>query len=323
MAFANTSYSDVLSTTIEQRSPVIADNVLKNNGLLTRLKKKGKVRSFSGGHKILEPIGFAENGNASWFSGYDQLATAAQDVISSAEFSIKQAAVAVVISGLEMLQNSGKEAMIDLMEARVSLAESSLANLISEGLYSDGTGYGGKQLTGLNAAVVASPSTGTYGGIDRATYTFWRNQTLSTGGAAAATTVQNYMNQLWLKCTRGADVPDLIISDNTSGAAFLNSLQAIQRFTSEESAQLGFASVKFMTADVIFDGGVGGFAPTNAMRFLNTKYLSFRPHAKCNMVPLSPDSRTPFNQDAVAKLIGFAGNLTCSGAQYQGYLSFA
>jgi hypothetical protein len=57
--------------------------------------------------------------------------------------------------------------MIDLLDARISAAESTLQNLIVKGLYSDGTGASGKQLTGLKAAVSLTPNVGTYGGIDR------------------------------------------------------------------------------------------------------------------------------------------------------------
>jgi hypothetical protein len=72
----------------------------------------------------------------------------------------------------------------------VDVAEASMKNLIAQGLYSDGTGYGGKQITGLQAAVPVSPTTGTYGSIDRSTTlgTFWRNQTTGTGTAITAPT---------------------------------------------------------------------------------------------------------------------------------------
>jgi len=170
MAFPN--ISDILATTIESRTRQIADNVTKNNAILMKLSTKGKIKTFSGGSKILQELSFAENTNGGWYSGYDILPVGVSDVISAAEFNIKQAAVPVVISGLEMLQNAGREKMIDLLDARLSVAESTLANLISGGLYSDGTGAGGKEIDGLDAAVPLDPTTGTYGGIDRATWTF-------------------------------------------------------------------------------------------------------------------------------------------------------
>ena len=81
------------------------------------------------------------------------LPVAAQDVLSAAEYNIKQAACPVTISGLEMLQNAGRERQIDLIEERVKVAEASMANILAQGIYSDGTGTGGKQVTGLAAAV--------------------------------------------------------------------------------------------------------------------------------------------------------------------------
>ena len=40
-------------------------------------------------------------------------------------------------------------------------------------------------------------------------------------------------------------------------------------------AGAGFTSLKYMNADVVFDGGVGGGAPANKMYFLNTNYIYF------------------------------------------------
>lgn len=318
MAFPN--ISDIIATTIESRTKQIADNVTKNNALLMKMKERGNIKTFSGGYKILQELSFAENSNAGWYSGYDILPVGVSDVISAAEFNIKQAAVPVIISGLETLQNSGRERMIDLMDSRITVAEATLANLIAGGLYSDGTGGGGKQIDGLNAAVPVDPTTGTYGGIDRATWTFWRNavsdQTAANG--LDPTKIQGYWNALWAQLTRGMDRPDLILADSTVWAAYMASLQTLQRFTSPETGNLGFPSVKFMDADVCLDGGIGGFCPAGTAFFLNSKYIHYRPHADRNMVPLSPNRRYATNQDAEVQIMAWAGNLTCSGAQFQG-----
>lgn len=319
MAFAN--ISDIVATTIESRTKTIADNVTKNNAILSKMSMAGKIKTFSGGQKIYQELSFAENGNSGWYSGYDLLPVAAQDVISAAEFEIKQCAVPVVISGLEMLQNSGKEAMIDLLESRIGVAEATMANLISEGLYSDGTGSGGKEITGLDAALSTSPTSGTYGGIDRATWTFWRNQYDATTITSA--NVQTQMNSMWASLTRGSDRPDLILAANGFWTDYLASLQAQQRFNGTETGKLGFPSIKFMDADVCLDGGIGGFATADTAYFLNSKYLHYRPHAQRNMVSLSPNRRYSTNQDAEVQILAWAGNLTCSGAQFQGRINGA
>lgn len=315
MAFPNVS--DVVATTIESRSGEIADNVTKNNALLMKLKQRGNIRTFDGGSVIFEEISFAENGNAGYYSGYDLLPVAAQDVLSSAQYAIKQAAVPVVMSGLEMLQNAGKEKIIDLLDGRMDVAEASIQNLLAGGVYADGTGSGGKEVTGLGAAVPLNPNTGTYGSIDRATWTFWRNQFTDTTGITAAT-IQQSWNAQWAKQVRGRDRPDLILVDNVTWSLYMASLQAIQRFVDVNTANLGFPSIKFMDADVVLDGGIGGFCPAGQAFFLNTKYIFWRPHAQRNMVPLSPNKRYAINQDAEVQILAWAGNMTTSGAQFQG-----
>lgn len=324
MSFANPSVSDIVATTIQSRTRQIADNVTKNNAILSRLNARGKVRTFSGGNVILEELSFAENPNAGFYSGYDLLPVAAADVISAAEYQIKQFAVPVVISGLEQLQNAGREQMIDLMEARINVAESTMANQLSTSIYSDGTGDGGKEVTGLDAAVATDPSTGTYGGINRANWAFWRNYAFDAnvdGGAAiSSSNIQVYMNAVWANLVRGSDRPDLIVMDNAMWAYYMGSLQPQQRFTDPAQANLGFPTIKFMDADVVLDGGIGGACPTKTAFFLNTKYISWRPHRDRNMVPLSPDRRYAINQDAEVQILAWAGNLTSSGAQFQGRL---
>jgi hypothetical protein len=322
MSFANPSISDVIATTIQNRSGVIADNVTKNNALLSRLKQRGNIKKFSGGNVILQELSFAENANAGYYSGYETLPVAAQDVISAAQYDIKQAACPVTISGLEQLQNAGKEQIIDLLEGRISVAESTMANLIAAGLYSDGTGYGGKEITGLNLQVPVNPATGSPGGIDRGTWNFWRSKmfdfTTDGGAAVSSSNIQTYMNKLWGQLVRGNDRPDLIIVDSVLWGFYMNSLQAIQRFTSSQDANLGFVTSKFMDADVVLDGGIGGFCPASTGFMLNTKYLFYRPHAQRDMVALSPGKRYSVNQDAEVQILAWAGNLTASGLQFQG-----
>jgi len=324
MSFANPSITDIIATTIQNRSGVIADNVTRNNALLSRLRQRGNVKKFSGGNVIMQELSFAENGNAGWYSGYETLPVAAQDVISAAQYDIKQCAVPVTISGLEQLQNAGKEQIIDLLEGRIAVAESTMANMIAQGIYSNGTGSGGKEITGLAAMVAVAPATGVVGGIDRNTWAFWRNQvfdaTTDGGAATTAANIQQYMNTLWAKMVRGTDRADLIVMDNAYWGMYMASLQAIQRFTSEMDANLGFVSVKFMDADVVLDGGLGGFMSSKQMYMLNTKYIFFRPHSARDMVPLSPKARYSVNQDAEVQILAWAGNMAMSNASLQGVM---
>lgn len=324
MAFPS-SISDIIATTIQNRSGVIADNVTKNNALLAYLQKQGNIKKFSGGNTIVQELSFAENGNAGWYSGYDTLPVAAQDVIGAAEYQIKQCAVPVVVSGLEQLQNAGKEQIIDLLESRIAVAESTMANMVAAGVYADGTGYAGKEITGLNAQVAVTP-TNTVGGIDRsaAIGAFWKNKSVDAstylGGATTAANIQQLFNYMWAQLVRGMDRPKLVVVDNNYWGLYVASLQANQRFSSAQDANLGFVSMKYMDADIVLDGGVGGFMGSSKAYFLNPKYLHYRPHAQRNMVPLSPGKRYSVNQDAEVQILAWAGNLTASNLSLQGVI---
>lgn len=315
---ASPNLSVVLATTLAHYSKSIADNVTANNAILYKLKARDKIRTFDGGHLIYETVSFDGNTNAGWYSGFDTLPTAASEEITAAEFTMKQLAVPVVISGSDKLRNSGRAKIQDLMKSKIQVAEATMANLISEGLYSDGTGYGGKQIVGLDAAIPADPTLGTYGGINRANWTFWRSQMHDPASTPTSSTIQAAMNTLWASCCRGNDKPDLIMAGSTIWATFMASMQSQQRFTDTKMADAGFQNVLFMGAPVVLDGGIGGYASATTMYFLNTNYLHYRPHVDRDMVPL--ETRSPVNQDAEIQILAWAGNLTCSGARYQGRL---
>ena len=323
MSFANSAITDIIATTIQSRSGELADNLTQNNAILQRLNSKGNVRPFSGGNVILEEIFYDDTAtnNANSYSGYEVLSISPDSPISAAQFKIAQYAASVTMSGLEMLQNSSKEAIIDLIDGRMQVSEARLLNRISGDLYGDGTGNGGKNIDGLAAAIALSPTTGTYGGINRANFTFWRNQ-ITTG--ASSTTMLAKMTEAAIKQIRGTDKADLYIAGNNLYQFFVNALQAIQRITTEESGAAGFASLKFYgggtSADVVLGGGIGAQENTNYMYLLNTNYIFFRPHKERNFVPIGGE-RQAINQDAIVKLYGFAGNMTTSNAQLQGLLT--
>lgn len=333
--------SEVATMTLRNRTRKLADNVARNNAVLTRLNSRGNVRTFSGGRTIVCELEYANNLTYQRFSGYQTLNISPSPMASAAEYPIRQVAVVVSISGLEQLQNSGREQSIDLLRSRISNAEKTFKNGMSYDLYSDGSITG--QISGLQALVAASPGTGTVGGIDRSLWPFFRNYAFSAatdGGAAISpANAYDYMLQVWQNTTRGADRIDLILADNTAWGAYNRSLHGIQRNTNTSSdvAKAGFASLDFMGADVVMDGGyqgsttdgnnfgpsgagVVGGAPTGNMFFLNTEYLYLKPHADCNMDVLEP-TRHSVNQDAMVKIIGWAGNLCLSNGFLQGRLT--
>lgn len=323
MSQPNPSFGELASVTINKMSKTAADNITQQNAVLREIEKSGNVDEVDGGLAILETIEFANNVNAGSYSGYDILSVAAQDVLTSASFPIKQYSAQVIFNGLEEMENAGKEKIIDVVQARVKNAYHSLENLINTHLYLDGTGNSGKNITGLNAAVPLSPSN-TYGGINRSTSTnaFWKNQkfqsTVDGSGVATSTTIQGYWNTFIIALTRGMDKPTVIIAGPSVYSIFESSLQAIQRVTDSETASAGFKTLEFQGIPVVFDSTAAGITTTDCY-FLNTDFLKWRPHKDRNMVAL--EDKWSMNQDATVKTIVWAGNLTCNASFLQGRYS--
>ena len=121
--------------------------------------------------------------------------------------------------------------------------------------------------------------------------------------------------QIMLKET----VKDFTTNEIKPIAAKIDSEGKIPPELIKKMAELGFITTKFMNADVVLDGGIGGNCPASHAYFINTNYLFYRPHRNREFVPIG-DERFSTNQDAVVRLIGWAGNMTCSGAQFQGVI---
>ena len=318
---ASPNLTEIVTTTLRRRSKTLADNISQHNALLSRLRSKGNSSLVPGGRTIVEELEYAENATFQYYSGYEVLDVSPSDVISAAEFNWKQAAVNVTASGLETrIQNAGPEQIINLLESRIKNAEKTMANQISVGVYSDGSGSGGKQIGGLQS-IVADAGTGTVGGINSTTFTFWKNQT--SGNIAdidtSAPLLDTEMKNMWLECTRGTDGVDIIVSDQVLYKVFWDSLTDRQRITDSSSGVQGFHTLKFVTADVVMDGGPdphNSGIPATHMYFLNSDYLKFKVHSATNFVPF--ERRQPVNQDALVVPILFAGNLTCSNRSLQG-----
>ena len=316
----NTNYDTVLTTTLEQRSTTVQDNVTNNNAVYYKMAERGNIRPFTGGHKIIEPLSYAENTNAGWYSGADILTTGATDELTAPEFTIKQLAVPVVITGLDEIKNSGSAGVIDLVVSKVRVAEATMENRLDLGMYADGTGSGGKELTGLGAAVPITV-TNTYGNINRAlaVNAWWKSRVTDTNAAPAAATILGLVNTEMYALTRGRDMPDLVAMDDVTYGVFEGVLQTFLRFTTSKMAELGFQAVRYKNAEVVLTTGIGGAGTAATTFFLNTKYIHLRPFSGRNIAPIDGGQR-PFNQDVRAKTLAWAGNLTCSGAKFHSRL---
>lgn len=314
-------FSELVATTFRQHQKGIKDNVTKNNALLRRLRSGNFIKKSTGGLSIVATLEYAENATYQRYSGYDVLNIGASDTLTAAEFQWRQIAVNVAANGMELRINSGDEQIISLAKARIKNATNTFANNFSSDIYS--AGILTNQINGLQA-LVSDTGTGTIGGIDSSTWSFWANKVQSAaaplqGGGAitpSATTIESLMQPLWLNLIRGNDKPDLIVCDFNYFTFFENSQLSIKRYMDSSKADAGFAELSYKGCPVIFDGNSG--IPSNRMYFLNTNYLGMTEHRDAAMTVM--DEMRPINQDATVIPILWMGNMTVSNRSLQGVL---
>jgi len=318
MASPNSSFTDIVTTTLQGYSGQIADNISNHNALLRQINKKGNKRVATG-RTIVQELEYAENSTVQYYSGAEVLDISPTETFTAAEFNYKQMAGNVTITGLEEIQNSGKEAVHNLLKSRIRNLEKSMTNTLATGLYAAGTGSSGKEIGGLQLLVADDPAAAsTVGGIAQATYSWWRNYSydFSTNSETASTdSIQHAMNLTWINTVRGSDKVDIITADSSYYLYYLESLTPNQRFTDDKGAGVGFTNLVYQSnVPVIYDDQ----CPSAHMYFLNTDYLFLRPAKGREFVPLGEKSSV--NQDALVMPVVWAGNMTVSNRSLQGVI---
>lgn len=323
MPSPNAVFTEIVTTTFRNHRKTIADNVSKHNALYRKMKAGNRTRTESGGYSIVTPLEYAANSTYQRYSGLDVLNVAQSDVFTAAEYNWRQIAINVVSSGAELRMNAGPERIANLAKSRIQNAIHTFSNNFSSDMYSDGTLA--NQIDGLQK-LIADAGTGTVGGIDSATYTFWQNVVQSAaaplqgGGAITPSGNQGIMESLMLplliRLTRNADKPNMIVSSDDYYTFFEQGQITLKRYVDGDMADAGFMALQFHGIPVFFDGVSG--MPASHMYFINTNFLELCVHSDANLTVM--DEARPYNQDGVVVPILWMGNLVTSNRSLQGVL---
>lgn len=305
MALAD--FDALLATTLKNYNKSLTDNIFKARLLTNKLMAKDKVKMKNGGTHIVEPLIYGLNSTAGSYAGFDTISLAPQTGISAAQYSWKQFAASVAMSGIDDAKNNGEQAIIDLLEAKVMQAEESIKENFNVMLFADGSGNSSKDWEGLGNIVEA---TGTVGGIEDSN-TWWRSYEENT---SAALTIA-YMSTAYNTVSVGNEHPDLLITTQTLYEKYEALLQPSLRYTDATTASAGFQNLIYKAAPVGFDTD----CTSGVFYFLNTKYLKLVGHTD-KWFKIS-EWVTPEDVDARYAIIKAYGNLTCSNRKKQGKLT--
>jgi hypothetical protein len=246
----------------------------------------------SGGvSSVTVPVQGAQFVNAQWSDYSGSFAQpSVQQGAYNAEFDLKLMISPVPFLGMEGAVQQDA-AIIPLIEARMNDATNVMMDAMATALYTNTTNT--QQFIGLPAAVANS---GTYGNIDRATYTWWKSTQYAAGSVNP--TRQNILQYISGTVKAGAEMPSFGV------CGFGTWTLLAQDFVGQEQYVI--------TPGAGFDGDTNGpqaafralmvagvpiypdpYCPEGTVYFLNTNYLSLYIHEQGSFVFTGFESTLP------------------------------
>ena len=316
--------SEIVTTTIENRTDKVQDNVTNHNAISLAMKENDMIETGVSGRSLIEEMTFDDNGTFTRYTGSQTLNISINPVATAAEFAPKQFAVAVVINGREKRMNQGPEGKIKLAAMRIKVAEATLQNNFIADLVSDGTADGGLQIGGLKLLISKTPTVGTVGGIDRslASSAFYRNYKFDTsadwaGGSSSAANIEALYGGILDNTQQDTNAPKFALAGKTHYGYVRQAAQAKQLLTDPKLAKLGFRNTIFCELPVILGSSINFGGQTQIQDdltyFVDPKSIALKVYGGAYFERL--EQLQSINQDAEAQLIIFMGNLTMNRAK--------
>jgi hypothetical protein len=302
--------------------PTLVDNVYRSNLMFFRLNARNK-KMLQGGYQIEIPLVYTRFAAGGFYQGIDQLDISPSDTVKNAAFDWKQAWVPVTVDGLTLIRTDSPEAVVNFLSFQFEQAQTELAEILGGGVWSNVVNNN-KSIDGLVGAVDNGSVAATYGGLSRATNTFWQSNVTTITPPLSLVA----MMQMWGACTEGGRHPTIIVTTqqvynlywalntgvNATAGVPGQAFPVQPQGTDVQLGQAGFTNLVFNGIPMCVDSHV----PAGNMFFLNEDYiyLYVNPRADFNM----KEFREPVNQDAMTSLILWAGNVCLSNCLRQGKL---
>lgn len=265
-------YNDLTATTLANYRETLTDNVFDSHPVLFHLKDKGRVRMLGGGEQIVEPLIHTEGDAVQMYQDYDAISITPVNTATAAKYDWKAIAATIAISGMEEAKNSGEDAVINLLEAKIMQAEETLKNSLSTQLFA--ATPGANDINSLPYLI--GNGAGAVGGILPADMATWVSEVQDKALVAYADVdlraiVRNAYNNA---SKGGPDRVDLVISSQALFERYEEDLVATVRRVQKKMQDAGFQNLEVQGVPWVWDWN----APAGTIFGLNSKYLGFVGH---------------------------------------------
>ena len=295
-------YGELVATTLEFYEKSISDNIYQDHVALNHMKANGGTKKYTGGTKIRVPLMYETNSTVKAFTGQDSLDLTYQDTVDTAEYDYKFYNVSITFTLTDELKNSGKEAVLDILEAKIKQAEMSLAERLNNDLY-NGAASDSKEITGFETIVKAS---GSLGGINGSTYSWWVSTVDSDSETLTVADMRAAKNSANLGA--GGKKVSIGLTTQTLYQKYFSLLTASYQMNpvkGKETTRLGdggFTAVELDGIPVTFDED----CTSGSLYWLNMSNLKLGIHQDANFKVIK--KAEPTDQHLSVSHIVFAGN---------------
>ncbi len=321
MALSYTEQLDTMyTTTFQLRRKEIVDQIFNATPFWYSLTKKGKKRTEQGGRWIEVPLQYAKNETVQFFGKGDTISINDTQPLTVARWDWKYLAASIVRYFVDDQKNRGQSAVINMMNAKIDNTQRALIDKLETSLFGDGTADSGKAIDGLGN-IVSTSTTGSVAGIDRATYSWWRNNQTSLTSKSASIYLRSNMATMFNNCGQQGEgvtrFPDLIVTDQTTYEYYESEALEISRINigDKNLADLGFGDLAYKGRPITWSPA----ATAQRMYFLNTNFIEWvaDPIANFDLTEWKPIIDQP--NDRVAQVVVVA-NVVSSNCKRHGVL---
>ena len=308
---------DLHSSTWELLKTDVVDNIFDANPILKVMKAKGKFVEYNGGTDIMQPLEYGENETVDWIGRGSKISIETGEKITMAKYQWKYLAGSVVRIFTDEDMNMGEPAIFNYTEKNIANLEKSLKKKINAALLLDGSQHT-LAMSGFKKYVESTPATGTVGGINSASNTWWRNQATSMSGLDHTVYLIDYMRTMYDDCSDdgGTETPQMLITTKGIKNCYEDEALDSHYYTeSNDMADLGIKACAFKGAPIIWTGG----CDTGLMYFFNLDYFEIA-YTASKWFDMTEWKTAQDNLERVAQILAKL-QLICSNREKQGLLS--
>jgi hypothetical protein len=297
------SVDTLYTTTWVNRKKKVVQQIYKRTPLFNFLMKKGNVRQSSGGRYIEYPLSMAEATGVSYITKGSRATMVDMDHLRTARVPWKTLMGELVRYRQEEQQNRGTAKLLDMVEAKYVNLELSMkkqleANVcLGTGTYTTDAFYG---MTDW----VPQTNTNTVAGINRTTYTWFKN-TIQTATTTASVNLVLDMRTALNNANEYDSDPDFILTTQTIYEIYQNAIP-VPELTTQKVGDAEYKRFAFNGIPIDYSTQ----CTSGNMYILDTDHIWFEidPYEDWKMTDWKEPHDMPF--DRAAQII-LTGNMCC------------